>query len=359
MRGLGRGSLKRRGGVWVARWTDENGKEHRRTLSDERSLAERILAQIIRERDASINGLARVDGSRMFVGDIWGRYLAHQKASGASEGHLRNLATAWRQFHGRFDEVRVFALRVADVVDFRAARIAAGASVRTANAQADALKAALRWAHETDLVLANPLAKLRAIPESDATARKVRRALSDDEIERVLSASIRHDLARTFPLTPLWRFIAETGCRWKEAALLEWDAIDLAAGTARMLGKRGRIRVVPFDVEIVRDLPRRGARVFYSADGRPLSTNHGSARLCLRRAMMEAGVAKTNAAGEWDDPSLDVHALRTSRATNLITAGVSPAIVASFLGNSPRVALAHYTKPRLEDVRAAVARKKV
>lgn len=359
MRGLGRGSLRRRGGVWIGRWTDENGKEHRRALSDDRSLADRILAQIIRERDTALAGLARIDGSRAFVGEVWGRYIAHQKASGASAGHLRNLATAWRQFHGRFESVRVFALRAADVVDFRAGRVAAGASVRTANAQADALKAALRWAAETDLILVNPLAKLRALPESDATLRKVRRALSEDELARVLSASNRHDSARVFPLTPLWRFIAETGCRWKEAAFLEWSAVDLDAGVARIVGKRGRLRLVPFDVEIVRDLPRRGARVFYSADGRPLSTNHGSARLCLRRAMIAAGVARTNAAGEWDDPSLDVHALRTARATNLITAGVSPAIVASFLGNSPRVALAHYTKPRLEDVRAAVLSKKV
>ena len=306
-----------------------------------------------------MSGLSRVDGSRALVSDVWGRYVAHQEASGASAGHLRNLRTAWRQFHGHFDEVRVLSLTAADVVAFRAARVKAGASHRTANAQADALKAALSWAAECDLIYANPLAKLRGLPESDATRRKNRRALSDAEIALVLAASKRHDSARAFPLTPLWRFIATTGCRWSEAAKLEWESVDAEKQTARLLGKGGRIRIVPFDAEILSDLPRRPGRVFYGADGKPLSTTHGSARLCLRRAMIEAGVARTDAAGEWADPSLDVHALRTSRSTNLITAGVPPAIVATFLGNSPRVALAHYTKPRIEDVRAAVMPKKV
>lgn len=328
-------------------------------MSDDRGLAERMLAAIIRERDLAMSGLSKVDGSRATVGEVWGRYVAHQEASGASPGHLRNLRTAWRQFHGRFDAMRVFALKTVDVESFRHGRVKDGASHRTANAQADALRAALSWAAANDLIHANPIANLRSLPETDATRRKNRRALSEAEIEKVLAASKRHDAARTFPLTPLWCFIATTGCRWSEAARLEWSDVDVEKHEAKLLGKRGRRRIVPFDAALLADLPRRTGRVFHGADGKPLSTTHGSARFCLRRAMIEAGVARTDAEGAWDDPSLDIHALRTSRSTNLMTAGVPPLIVAAYLGNSPRVALVHYAKPRLEDVRAAVVAKKV
>ena len=319
-----------------------------------------MLSQIIRERDISIGGLGPTDGQRLRVSEVWARYLDAQRNMQRSSGHLRNLETAWRRFEGTFDETRVFALKTEDVVRFRASWVAAGTSHRTANAQCDALRAALKWAAESGLILSNPLASLRALPENDATKRKVRRALTATEIQAVLSASKRHDEKRAFPLTPLWRFIVATGCRWSEAARLLWSDVDTAAGLVTLRGKGGRIDAIPFDATVLADLPRKDGMVFRSADGRPLSTDHGSARLCLRRAMIAAGVARTDDRGRWADPSLDIHALRTARATNLVSAGVAPALVSALLRHrSPRVTLGHYSRLRLEDLRKVIDAEKV
>ena len=61
-RSFGRGKLRKKktssGYVWQGDWRDANGKRNRKTLSSDHRVAERMLAEKIRERDRILAGLA-------------------------------------------------------------------------------------------------------------------------------------------------------------------------------------------------------------------------------------------------------------------------------------------------------------
>jgi len=79
-RALGMGRLWKRQqagrAVWVADWKDADGARHRRVLSTDRRVAERKMAEIIRQRDLVACGLAVEDGLDLGFDDIVAEYLA-------------------------------------------------------------------------------------------------------------------------------------------------------------------------------------------------------------------------------------------------------------------------------------------
>ena len=82
------------------------------------------------------------------------------------------------------------------------------------------LQAALGWAVETELLGRMPIARIKALPETEEHSRYRRRALTDDEIARFLDAVAQDDADcvlpwsyRRVPQLPLFRTLFETGCR--------------------------------------------------------------------------------------------------------------------------------------------------
>ena len=96
-RGMGIGRLEKRatsGGktLWVATWTDANGRRHRRALSSDRRVAERALSSIIRDRDLEILGLKHEGGMERRLSEIQQSYLADLETRATPE-HLSACAT--------------------------------------------------------------------------------------------------------------------------------------------------------------------------------------------------------------------------------------------------------------------------
>lgn len=202
-------------------------------------------------------------------------------------------------------------------------------SNRSANMDVNALRACLNWAVEEAQILgANPIAGVKSLPHTEAHHNRRSRALSDDEVDRLLDESRRLDEFRACPQTPLWRLLIETGIRWGDAMGLRpshvrADCIVLEAITAK--GKRSREIPIPPDLalELGTVLP------FRTPKGRLWSPKNGrNGRRLFLATVVRAGI-------RWsvNGKQVFVHALRKTAASRMLRRGVPLPIVSAMLGH--------------------------
>jgi integrase len=347
----------------------------------------------IHQRDLELAGLASVEGMNMPLAELRDAYLSDLSVRVGSK-QLRSVTDSLNRILAWLPAQRVRDVRAVDVLRFRAERVKAGASNRTANVDVAALKAALRWAVEVQLIAESPLRQIKRLPSGEAHQVCRRRAMTDAEIEAFLAAAaaddarnqpvvsrrrLRRDVARRFqlvgrrgrarvPQLPLWTALVSLGMRYGEARTLTWGDVDLdgCALTLRPENtKTHRARLVPITREFagrlaeLRKLHARalrrvvgaGDRVFLSPEGRPLRVDTVNARRILARLLEAAGIARRDSTGR----KLDIHALRGTCASRLARRGVGVALTAKLLGHSTiEMTLKHYTKLDLADLRHAV-----
>ena len=263
-------------------------------------------------------------------------------------------------------------LRLEAVLRHRAARVANGASNRTANLEVGALKAFLRWAVDAGLCESNAIQRLRMLPETPRYQRRIRRALSEDEIERLLEAALDEDLAlhqARVPQFALWLMLLETGARWGELMLATWGDLDHEARALCLRAsttKSGRPRTVPLRAPVAEHLAElraiqadvhgrpmvEGDRILQTPKGRPWPVCSTNALRALHRLLQAAEIPKRTEQG-----TVDVQALRHTYATRLVRAGVGLAVVQRLLGHaSVQQTCAAYTHLGDSDLRAAIER---
>ena len=136
-----------------------------------------------------------------------------------------------------------------------------------------------------------------------------------------------------------------TGARRGELAGATWADVDLAARTWTLAGKTGP-RTIPIVREAWAVLQRRAAGGPDPADY-VLGVCPGTVRSDLYRGIL-AGVSATKQQ-PWTP-----HGLRRAAVDRLYGSGADPGLAAALLGHSPEVALRHYRRPSLEDLRAAL-----
>lgn len=146
-------------------------------------------------------------------------------------------------------------------------------------------------------------------------------------------------------------FAAATGLRRSEMAALRWADIDLEAGTVTVrptVAKNREEAVQPLPPGTVAALRlHRGTQAPGAATFPHVPSTKG-----LRADLKAAGLAYTTEAG-----TLDLHALRVTFATLLARSGVSLAQAQRLMRHStPALTANVYTKLRIEDGHAAVAR---
>ncbi|MCC7014617.1 MAG: tyrosine-type recombinase/integrase [Planctomycetes bacterium] len=294
---------------------------------------------------------------------------------------------------------RVRDLRVVDVLKFRAVRVGAGVSNRTANCDVAALRAMLNWGVASQLIAENPLASIKRLPDGEAHQVRRRRAMSEDEVDRFLAA-VRADDERNdelhadrggrrssekgtppgnalrslfatrarIPQAPLFEFLVSFGARYGEARTLAWGDVDLVARTASLRAentKTRRARCVPLSRAFVarlvdlRELQKRALRrgvggadrVFLSPEGRPLRRDTVNTMRVFDRALEAAGIARVDPLGR----TLDIHALRHTAATRFARNGTPLPVTQRILGHSdPKMTARVYTHLDVEDLREAV-----
>ncbi|SDS54394.1 integrase/recombinase XerD [Paraoerskovia marina] len=176
-------------------------------------------------------------------------------------------------------------------------------------------------------------------------ARRLPKAISTSEVERLLDASSIGDGAVPLRDRALLELLYSTGARISEAVNLSVDDVDLEVGAVRLLGKGSKERVVPVgsfarravDAYLVRARPELAARgrgtprIFLNTRGAPLSRQ--SAWAVLRVAAERAGLPH----------EISPHTLRHSFATHLLAGGADVRVVQELLGHASVTTTQIYT----------------
>ncbi len=373
-RAMGPGTLKKVNGRWVLAWTDGIGRRRRKVLGADKKVAERRRMEIIRKRDMELDGLGAVEGQALLLSEIADDYL-EDLSSRVSPAHFKNMESRLRAVIDDLGPKRVRDLRVMDLVRIRNRATAKGAANRTSNLLVDRLRAMLRWAAESGIIAANPVANMKRLPETRDHQAYRRRAMTDDEIERFIAASrfddeqneILWDYQRV-PQTPLWLFLLETGARWTEARLLSWGDVrfdDRLAVLRAEHTKSKKPRAVPLRDELLAELkalralhenvlfrlPNVTDCVFLAPEGRAWKKWTSNIMRVFDRVLVRAGIDKIDGLGE----KVDIHALRHSCNTRLARLGVGVDHRQKLLGHSdPKLTAQVYTHLDVEDLRGAV-----
>lgn len=192
-----------------------------------------------------------------------------------------------------------------------------------------ALRSFLTWCQRKGYRLDDPTAFVDWPKRPDAMPK----ALTSDELarlERILAARPRRAMPATRRrLVPLYRravlLMLYAGLRRSEAADLTWEAIDLRAGTLRVVGKGGRHRIVPLH-------PRLSSALLAVPPEERRGPVLPSTRTGERRAHKAMGLIFE---GWLRDEGLDIsaHQLRHTFASQLLAAGADLESIRQLLGH--------------------------
>ncbi|MCU1676241.1 MAG: tyrosine recombinase XerD [Frankiales bacterium] len=190
-----------------------------------------------------------------------------------------------------------------------------------------------------------------------ALPRRLPKAVSVEDVERLLEAAGFDGTALASRDRALLEFLYATGARISEAVGAAVDDIDLTVGAVRLAGKGGKERIVPMG-RPARDAVRAylaGTRpalvaagrgtpaLFLNARGGPLSRQ--SAWAVLRQAAEKAGLTD----------HISPHTLRHSFATHLLDGGADVRVVQELLGHASVTTTQIYTLVTVDRLREVYA----
>ncbi|MFN0009296.1 MAG: tyrosine-type recombinase/integrase [Planctomycetota bacterium] len=378
--GLGKLTLEKRGNGparWTLDWKGADGQRRRQVLSNDRRVAQRLQAEIIRSRDLEAAGMAPVEGLSKPFREIAAMYLEDLQTR-VTPGHYDNVRARIERLNAKIGSKPIRDIRPMEIVQVRSEGVARGLANHTANRLADAAVTVLRWAVQNQLVAQNPLEHMKRLPDGPAHARCVRRALTENEYNALLMAADEDDAncsalalleERTrVPQRILFQTLVESGMRFGEARTLRWGDLDTTGRliVVRAENAKGRKqRVIPIREGLAQELralrvlhervlgriPTAAENTFLTPDGVPWKKATTNVRRLLLRLLERAGIQRVDVQGR----HIDVHALRATCATRMARAGVPLVQTQRILGHStPVLTSRHYSLVDADDLREAV-----
>jgi integrase len=301
--------------------------------------------------------------------------------------HFRNVELRLTRTLAALGVNRVADLQPLCVIRYRNQVRADGLASRSANLVVDNLRAMLTWAHDCGLIAANPLGRIRRLPDGAGHQRCVRRALTEEEIVRFLHAAEADDRGtamtwqtqgggetnhrrRTLriPQAPLWRAFLETGARWSELTRAQWADFDAVRRTLLLRAentKARRRRIIPLGRELLAELSRLWDRhecvlgravsgpdpIFRTPEAARWSRPTNNAMRIFDRILARAEIPRVDAEGR----KLDIHALRHTFGSRMARNGAGLVHVQRLMGHSdPKLTAQVYTHLDVEDLREAI-----
>ena len=218
----------------------------------------------------------------------------------------------------------------AELMDFIAARVQAGARPRSTARQLSSFRRFFRYLMREGGIREDPTAQI-AMPK---IGRSLPRSLSEAEVESLLGAPAVADPLGYRDRTML-EVLYATGLRVSELVSLKLGQINMNQGVTRVLGKGNRERMIPLGEEAVRWLKAfiSGARNDILLDRSTdylFPTRRGDRMTrqafwhIIKRYARKAGV----------DRKLSPHTLRHAFATHLLNHGADLRVVQMLLGHS-------------------------
>lgn len=375
---------------WRLDYKDHRGQRRRIALGEDRALAEAKWKELILLRDVKLLGLADESGADLQLRELRDRYLADLRGRVVPE-HLRNVRSRLGYVLDAIKPKRVGDVRAIDLLEYRNAHLAKGASRRTANLDTDSVRAMFRWAKQVGLITTNPIEHLPRLKENESTKRCRRRALSEKEIEAFLRAAREDDEAQRrrveafepgsggarwelrgrglrVPQTPVWRTFLECGGRYGEITRVTWADVDFDEKVMHVRAehaKAGKPRELPLldglldELRALRELHplilgrslRDDDPIFRTPEGAVWPRHSRNIGRLFERLITRAGIDRVDARGF----KVDVHSLRHSAATRFLRAGMPLTHATFVLGHrDPRLTVAVYGHLEARDVRASI-----
>jgi integrase len=223
-------------------------------------------------------------------------------------------------------------------------------SNRSLNAYVTLLQAALNHAVELGMIAANPLARMKRLPE----ARRTPPALSERQVAALFEALLEWQAQQAaagrgrrarVPLATRLFLGYFTGGRPEALDALRWHQVDFRSRMLRYGSKGHRDIVVPLDPALLDHLralraerqPRPEDLILASPDtGRPVVEWRRQWGDLVRLANARVAPAEVIPGG------VAIHALRHSRITHLLLAGTPAQVVAQIAGTSLAMLQRHY-----------------
>lgn len=218
----------------------------------------------------------------------------------------------------------------ADLQDFIAWRVHAGARPRSTARQLSSFRRFFRYLVREGVVREDPTAQI-AMPK---IGRSLPKSLTEEEVESLLSAPVVSD-----PLGNRDRAMLEvlyaTGLRVSELVNLRYGQVNLNQGVIRIMGKGNRERLIPLGEEAMRWLTEfaNGARseILLERQTDYLFPTRRGDRMTrqafwhiIKRYARKSGISK----------ELSPHTLRHAFATHLLNHGADLRVVQMLLGHS-------------------------
>ena len=278
--------------------------------------------------------------------EAFAQYLADERriSERTVETYIRDLR-AFRDFV--LEEGLPADAREVDIASLRAFLSSLFRSNRasTLSKKISAIRSFFRFLLKRRVIEHNPASGLR----SPKVSRPLPRFLTVDQAFQVVGAPPAEQ-ERSKPLRARDRAILEvlytTGARVGEVASMDLADCDLADGSARVLGKGGKERIVPFGRAAIEALeaylPERRAILARAKteDHQALWLSQRGTRLSVRQIQNIVRRYGTLGAGRGD---LHPHAMRHTCATHLLDAGADLRAIQELLGHASLSTTQRYT----------------
>ncbi|HWW78796.1 MAG TPA: site-specific tyrosine recombinase XerD [Steroidobacteraceae bacterium] len=240
----------------------------------------------------------------------------------------------------------------ADLQDFIAYRVTAGARPRSTARQLSSFRRFFRYLMREGVIREDPTAQI-AMPK---IGRSLPKSLSEEEVESLLGAPLVSDPLGNRDRTML-EVLYATGLRVSELVNLRHGQVNTTQGVIRILGKGNRERLIPLGEEAMRWLKdfAQGSRseILLERQTDYLFPTRRGDRMTrqafwhiIKRYARKAGIAK----------ELSPHTLRHAFATHLLNHGADLRVVQMLLGHSDLSTTQIYThvaRERLKELHSA------
>ncbi len=423
---LGQVKIVRESPTWIARYRDADGIERfESTNCTDEQAARHVLAEILRRVEHIKAGILTAEQHRQAelanhrMSQHIEVYLEHLKAKTLrgkkiSRHHHRNVKHQLERMVSECSFRRLSDITREAMERWMNAREAEGMSGRTRNTYRAAIVAFCNWCVDSGRLPANPLAKLHKADER-SDIRRARRALTEDEIARLLRAArlrpvaefgresvrkpehekrgrstwtkaeltfdtldaayargLAHFAKRPAQLKRqqflgaqralMYRMMICTGLRKGELASISVGQVHLDERypCVELLAKdekAGRGAMIPLRADLVAELRSYMRMLSESRGKKQLAPNTRLFPMpadmirIFDRDLAAAGIPKRDARNR----VVDLHALRHTFGTHLARAGVSPRIAMAAMRHSTiELTMNVYTDPALLDVAGAV-----
>lgn len=243
-------------------------------------------------------------------------------------------------------------VRLADLRAWLGAQGEAGSSRSTISRRAAAAKTFFRWAHRQGHLRSDPSLRLVA-PGKDKHLPGVLQARQAGELMELAAVASDDEDPLHVRNRAMLELLYASGMRVGELTGLDVDDVDLEAGTALVLGKGDKQRVVPFGG------PATEALLAWLAVRPQLATAESGPALFLGRRGRRVDQRQVRSTLDTllahlpDTPHLGPHGLRHSAATHLLEGGADLRTVQELLGHSSLATTQIYTHVSVDRLRAA------